>query len=97
MFLVSLLAFLAGRWEDSPWRLGLVCLAVVITPVVVVLTQPANTRIAWQIWIIGIASPVVLGRVVRGQDRLTRRLGAASWPSRPRLRPGGASPAISTP
>jgi signal transduction histidine kinase len=77
MFLVSLLAFIAGRWEDSRWQLGLACLAVVVTPVVVVLLQPANNRIAWQIWIIGITFPVVLGRIVRSQERLTRQLGEA--------------------
>lgn len=77
MFLVSLLAFMAGRWEDSRWQLGLACLAVVVTPVVVVLLQPANNRIAWQIWIIGITFPVVLGRIVRSQERLTRQLGEA--------------------
>lgn len=77
MFLVSLLAVVVAGWEDSPWLAGAGCAAAVATPLLVAALQPPDDRVAWGIWMIGVAFPAVIGRAVHRQERLTAQLEAA--------------------
>jgi signal transduction histidine kinase len=77
LFLVALAGVVAVRWESSPWRRGVTCAALTASPVLIVALQPAGNRIAWGIWVIGIAFSVLLGWVMNVQDRLGRELAAA--------------------
>jgi signal transduction histidine kinase len=77
LFLVALVAVVAARWEDSRWRMGVICMALIASPAVIFTLQPSGNRIAWGIWVIGIAFSVVLGRGMYLQERLSRELDAA--------------------
>ncbi len=77
LFLVALVAVVAARWEYSRWQLAAICVALVASPVVIFALQPSGNRIAWGMWVIGIAFSVVLGWGMHLQDRLGRELDAA--------------------
>ncbi|MCW2542224.1 MAG: integral rane sensor signal transduction histidine kinase [Frankiales bacterium] len=77
MFLVSLFGLVVARRVDDPWQASLACGLAVFTPVVLVLLQPADDRIDWPIWMIGIAFPAVIGRVMHRQEQLNEQLHAA--------------------
>ncbi|MGH3600469.1 MAG: sensor histidine kinase, partial [Pseudonocardiaceae bacterium] len=77
LFLVSLLAIVVAGWERSAWRAGLVCAAAVAAPAVIVALQPAGNRIAWGLWVMGVAFPAVLGRGMYRQQRLIAELESA--------------------
>ena len=73
MFMIALLASI-GRWETSRWWFAVSCAAAVLTPVLVVVLQPADNRLNWPMWVIGIAFAATFGRVVQRQERLSRQL-----------------------
>ena len=77
MFLVAVAAVIVARSEGPPWRIGAVCLALVASPAVIVALQPSGNRIAWGIWVIGIAFSAVIGRGMYRQERLSDELEAA--------------------
>jgi signal transduction histidine kinase len=77
LFLVALVAVVVARWEDSRWRMGVICVALIASPAVIVGLQPSGNRIAWGMWVIGIAFSAVLGRGMHLQERLSRELDAA--------------------
>jgi signal transduction histidine kinase len=77
LFLVALAAVVVARWEDSRWRMGVICVALIASPAIIVALQPSGNRIAWGIWVIGIAFSAVLGRGMHLQERLGRELDAA--------------------
>lgn len=77
LFLVALAAVVVARWEDSRWLMGVICVALIASPAVIVALQPSGNRIAWGIWVIGIGFSAVLGRGMHLQERLGRELDAA--------------------
>lgn len=77
LFLVALVAVVAARWEDSRWRMGVICVALIASPAVIFTLQPPGNRIAWGVWVIGVAFSVVLGWGMHLQERLSRELDAA--------------------
>lgn len=77
MFLVSLLAGVVARWERSWWLVGIACVAAIASPAVLAALQPADARLAWTLWMIGVAFPAVIGLAVRRQEHLRAQLEAA--------------------
>lgn len=77
MFLVAVAAVIVARSEGPPWRIAAVCLVLVASPAVIVALQPSGNRIAWGIWVIGIAFSAVIGRGMYRQERLSDELEAA--------------------
>jgi len=77
LFLVALAAVVAARWEESRWRMGVICVALIASPAVIFTLQPSGNRIAWGMWVIGIAFSAVLGWGMHLQERLSRELDAA--------------------
>jgi signal transduction histidine kinase len=74
LFLVSLFGLVTARWVDEPWRVVVACGIAVLCPLVIVGLQPADNRIDWAIWMIGIAFPAVIGRAIHRQEQLNRQL-----------------------
>jgi signal transduction histidine kinase len=73
LFEVSLLAFVVGRWTSSLQAAIALGLLAVASPLVASLIQDPS-EIAVGIWIMGIAFPWLLGRIVARQQHLTVEL-----------------------
>lgn len=76
MFEASVLAFVLGRWSRSVREAILLGMLAVASPVVVSVIE-THGNIAWGIWILGIAFPWLIGRVVFRQGELTAALEAS--------------------
>lgn len=74
LFLVSLLAIVVAGWERSRWRVVVVGVAALATPVLLELIRPGDVDVG--VWIIGIAFPGIMSRLFRRQEELTAQLEA---------------------
>ncbi len=77
MFLVAVATVIVARSQGPPWRIAAVCLILAASPAAIVALQPSGNRIAWGIWVIGIAFSAVIGRGIYRQERLSDELQAA--------------------
>jgi signal transduction histidine kinase len=77
MFLVAVATVIVARSPGPPWRIAAMCLILAVSPAAIAALQPAGNRIAWGIWVIGIAFSAVIGRGMYRQERLSDELQAA--------------------
>jgi signal transduction histidine kinase len=74
LFLVSLLALVVTGAGPFTWRIGLMVVAMLATPVMAGLV---GDEVSLGVWLLGIGFPAAMGWVVGRQDRLTRELADA--------------------
>lgn len=75
LFLMSLVAATAVAWSPARIDLGFALAVVIATPLLVTARDPGD--IEWEIWLMGVLLPALLGWLFRRQTELVRELANA--------------------
>lgn len=76
LFLVSLLALVAGAWAPRRWLAWAIVTLCIASPIVAALLVP-EAHILWPVWVLGIGFPAIIGLIIRRLERVTAELASA--------------------